>query len=352
MKVTKRPLDTAFIDRPLNHNVEWFTISNSMSEAYSSCRERVVWQYVHHIQKKFGDSNFLKRNCVVFVVRQRFMSIKDYTIRDTIQYFLRSEAKQAVEDEGINWYEWEEKCKEKDMDPIRIGLQFAWQFPTPDQKWKYYTWDEFILQCIGFSNLFIEYINQQNLIPLDIANLGPIVQKTLTAPLEVDGEILDETNGLPTKMKAQVNLVTDDGQLFIWKISNKRSAKRDKIADISETVDNQCAVVAYNFWDHISFPIKVTVCKAIVKKNGEMVELEVHKREITKIELDMQRAKLAIKAVDIKMMNLFKERSWNCPMCDFYKVCILGDPKDFVVRTYDEVDKPLIDDDDDDGMPF
>lgn len=353
MKVTQTPVDLSKLLRPSDHNVPWFTISNSMSETYSSCREAVVWQYVHHISKKFGDANFLKRNCIVFVVRQKFMSLKDYSIKDTIQYFLRSEAKNAVENSGSSWYEWEEHIKENvlDLDPIEQGLKLAWLFPTPDQKWKYFTYHEFLRQCQCASEMIIDYINEWKLKPLYIETTGPIVQKTLTAPLEVDGEILDETDGKPTMMKAQVNLFTSDCQLFVWKISNKRSSEKDDVAMYSETVDNQCAVVASHFRQLVSFPMKVHVVKAVIKKTGEKVTLEAHHRKVTEEEIKQQKAKLAIKAKDVKAMNLFKERSYRCPNCDYYDICIRKDSDKFIKRVYGETAEAMPDDDDS-GMPF
>jgi hypothetical protein len=278
------------------------------------------------------------------------MSLHQYSIDDTIEYFLRSEAKQAVEHQGLNWNEWEEQCKEESIDPILRGLEFSWKFPSPDQKWKYYTWEEFLKQCRTASEMFIDYINEWRLEPLRIENVGAIVQKNLTAPLEVDGEILDETGGKPTLMKAQVNLLTKDGLLFIWKISNKKSSKHEDVAMFSETVDNQCAVVASHFRQHLSFPIDVTICKAVIKKTGEKVELETHGRYVTKEEIDRQKIKLAIKARDVKAMNLFKERSWRCPNCDYYDVCIRGDSEGYIKQVYGEKAVAILDDDDD--SPF
>jgi hypothetical protein len=349
MPFIKEPLPEEELIRPSNHNVPWFKISNWMSESYSSCRESVVWQFIHRVKKRKGDSGFLKRNCVVFAISQQFRT--NYSIGENVNYFLTSEAKQHLG--NIDWIKFVEECAISGVDPIKTGVQIGWEFPSPAQKWKYHTWDDFIKQCLSLGGMVIDFCDKLDIQPMfkDV----PAVLRTLGAPLEIDGEILDETDGKPTIHRAQLNFIAQNGELYIWKVSNKKAGEREKIALISETVYNQAIVARFNY--NLNFPITVNVVRAVVSKTGEKTALQVDTTHVYKNDLDEQKRKLAIKAKDIKAMRLFKERSFRCPMCDYYDICILGKRDEFVKEVWeDSLDDKATKfdkyDDDDDGMPF
>lgn len=324
--------------RPERFEPDWFKISSSMSDAYSSCRELFVWQYIHHIRERKTDHKLLRRSCVIFAIREDLIrKFPEPSISERVLYFLKSEAKNIIKMIDRTWADWEDECKTLETNPVEQALYMNYDFPSPDDKRWYFTFDEFILQCIVASRKIRSFLEENKLQPL-IYDGFMFVQKTLDAPLIINGEILDETHSKPTIMRAQINYVDTDQNIYIWRISSKRSSSKDMVAITSEVVDNQCAVVSYHLGNDCNFPMSVDLRKIVVNKFGEITEFESHKRNVSMKEVSEAKLRMAIKAKDIKNMNLFKERSWKCPMCNYYDVCIRGETDGFVREVWSDAD--------------
>ena len=122
--------------------------------------------------------------------------------------------------------------------------------------------------------------------------------------------------------------------VYVWRISSKRSSENEMVAKISESIDAQAAVVAHHFQGSVDFPIHFDLRKIVVKKDGDISEVESHQRDVSREEVDDTKRRLAYKAKEIRSMNIFRERSWTCPRCSHYDVCIRRDTSNFIQEVW------------------
>lgn len=324
------------LKRPNEFIPEWFKLSHSIADTYSSCREKIVWQYVFGIRPKKQGFKLLRRNAIIFGSRKDISSMYSIPESEAIDYFLR---KEATEDPDYS-------------DDIEKSIKRMWEFPPPENKWSYITWENFRKQCISGAKAIRDAISDGKLIELyDEENL-PMVQRNLLGKLvTTDGEVLDTTFDQPTKFRAQINFVDINQSIWIWKISDKAtSANQFETFIKSSTAPlHQLIAVYHHLKGNINFPVKILMCKIVLNKSGLVSNFEVHEQYITKEMMNNEIRILAIKSKDIKNMNLFKEPSFSCStFCDYRDIC-LANKRDNYMK---EIVAGEIEYDDSDDSPF
>jgi hypothetical protein len=276
--------------------------------------------------------------------------LKDATTSDNLAYFLEREAKDITSD-IIPWNEWRFKYPSASA-AWEEALRLKYRFPSPEKPWEYCTFEQMCDQMLNASKMIDEYINLHKLVPLQDKENSWMLQRSISAPLlSSGGEILDETFGKPTITRSQINLFCSDRILYSWKIANKKTSSGDMPAVTTESIENQCVAISHHLGKDIDFPIGVVLLKAIVNKKGEKVKLEEHHRWVSEDEVESAKRRLAVKARDIKNMNLFTEKSYACKTsCEFFQICICNKSDDYVVNSWDDYIPQK--DEEDDGTPF
>jgi hypothetical protein len=300
-----------------------FKISSSMGDSFSQCRKKFYYQYAAKIEEEKKDTKLLRRSCVVFALRQDINDDKLSTLQQRIKYFLEKEAYTIKRVRRSNI----------ESTNVRDLLYLAYDFPEEGDR-NYFTFDQFIEQCISSASMIAGFLYRNMVRPLTLKNIGIASQVTLERPIVL------EDHKIIIKMRAQINLVDEDRTIYVYKIGEKRSSERDKPHYISESIENQCAVLDSHFSPENILPIKIILLRPVIKVNGDQVSFEKFTREVTAQDINDAISNISHKASEIIGGALFKEKSWRCPQCDYYKICInpsTDAAKDYIVKEFSDI---------------
>lgn len=344
-------------------NPEWFKISKSMVTMHDQCRQKFGYNYICGIKEKKAGIALLRaivyRNVLFSVILRDF---DDFTsLSQTVTYLVIN----AIESQAL------EIAQNRMVDPNNYNkstlISSEYRFPSGSREFSYNDLIKQIVSAVLSTYSYIRTIPSPAIDNTIGDHEFPIVNKSHQINLlTTDGEIVDETGGKPTRFYCNIEYVDKDGTLYIFKIADKKSYKKDEHAYIGD--DAIIAVAGFRslYPEIFSDPVKVKIVRTVIKKDGSINDniefrsemgkiygIEEHIRLVTEFDINELVYKYGEKAKEMKEGRIYRQRGNHCGWCAYNKICNhQRDTDGLVIAKHDLGYENLEDTEDYDDMPF
>jgi hypothetical protein len=353
--------DKLMAERPVEFIPDWFRVSPSMiAYAYDECGEKLVYKYVNGA-KPMKDGASLPRTMAFrhvidnknyrrYVTEINGKGSTDHPIMLGINYYFYYEAKSISEELEI------EKMGPRNLQDIeKIMRMIGWKFDYNEKIPNYSVMISQIFNAALHTRDFLEMHQVEPLLDPDpeVKNPEPVIQKRIHVPMVWAGEILDETHNKPTEINVTLPYVTNNLDIMIWKIADKRMNNKNMAAYTSdEGTAFAIGLRQYLIERGISPPpvFKIIIKRIIVNDKGSFVTIEDHVRDITTEDMYEVMCKYVDAAKRIKSMKLFKRKGNHCNWCDYKDSCFSKDASKLII--FDEIKVEKRDTNNNDDEPF
>lgn len=354
MAITKIEIPTnhKFI-RPVMFTPEWFKVSPNMVSNYDTCQEIVVWKYAKGVAAKKRSIALPRGSTVHHAVRwdlynqfhERYRMIHQEepgSPRDVLSLaaydFLAGELRDIAEEHN------------REFTPANAEEISMLRYEYPGG-YKRFGYGELLAQISTMSLSIYDYIIRNQIQPMISPHTKlPMVESELLFPLIIDGEILDETFGEPTRVKCRIDLVDSNAGIIDWKATNTKARTPNFDAETNHATVAYAAALLHHIpelAEQDEFDVRVV--KAVTDKHGNPTDtfgdstgytlgIEEHVRTVTKDDINKLKIRYASVAKRIKEMDLHKQDSWRCNMCEYKEVCIHGKTENFQIEKFETSD--------------
>jgi hypothetical protein len=225
----------------------------------------------------------------------------------------------------------------------------TYEFPTPNQKVAYFTWDDFLLQLVTSAEILWAYVKYMELKPISIDG-------TLQIERPVEYDVPSEGDFEDKKCKNILDLVAIDknGEIAIydWKLGMRKYVVKSGMSEADGNNNMVSYAIAMNDLavDTFSPPVCVRIVRAVVTKKGKaststnhpITGLDLYERQVTGDDMQEEIANIRADLDDINNDRLRKNKTSDCvTMCDFAEACLKGEMKNYEVKPEYKPENPL-----------
>jgi hypothetical protein len=347
------------LERPEEWIPSWFKLSPSMiTYSYDQCGQKFIYKYMHRMKPKdiapslsrtmaFRHAIFNWRNYIANVsgVGLGEQSVDEVAIELAVRDYFKGIANVVADSKNID----RPTTSEELMDTLRPYYKWNKKIPSIEV---------LMNQSYESAKEVIAYM-QDIEVALDpeMKFATPIQQKHLMAELMLNGEILDETFGRPTQFQTTLQFLSEDGTIYLFKISDSKMY----IPNMACYISDEPAIMAAALQQYVSKAngdfideFNVVILRAVVNNGGGCHTLEEHKKTISTSDMDEVLYKLADAAKDIKSVKLHRKKQLSCAWCEMKDPCLFGKTSGHQIPAseaiHDRNFEGRIDDDDD--LPY